>query len=137
MAKLDGEKVAQILSLHIQNKTITEISQLVGVSPYTVSSYIRKNKHKLQRAEEERQRKLDAIARKRAEADFSNIQAVRRISPALFRRIEELIPVEEDLNKLKGIAQLFHEIEQSEKEGVVRQNSSELLSKLRGFTLKN
>ena len=135
MAKsLDKEKEQEILRLAFSGMSVSEISSHTGVHRNTVRNKLAANKRHLDAAENERMRKLENLARKQAQADFSTEVSIKRISPKLFARIEALIPIENDLDKLGRIAKLFHDMEQSMQDGDFRKRSSELVERLRSYS---
>lgn len=129
------ETEARIVKMTLDGESQANIAKAVGVTERTVRMYQAKNTGVIREAEEARRRSYMVYASRQGRDDFDLKVSLARIMPKVIKRIEELIPVEEDLNKLKGIAALFHEMEQCAENGCMREQSSELVKRLRNYSI--
>lgn len=135
MVKFDTKQVNEILKLHVQGISMSEIARKIGVSVSGVKRCIERNKRTIELAEKERTKSFLSFSRRQGEDDFDFKASMSKLMPKVIKRIEELIPMEDDLNKLKGLASLFLEIEQAAGNGEMRQNSSDLINRLRNYSI--
>ncbi len=135
MVKFDTRQENEILKLHVQGISMSEIARKMGVSVSGVRKVIERNKGTIELAEKERTKSFLSFSRRQGEDDFDFKASMSKLMPKVIKRIGELIPKEDDLNKLKGLASLFLEIEQAAENGEMRQNSSDLINRLRNYSI--
>lgn len=110
MVKFDTRQENEILKLHVQGISMSEIARKMEVSVSGVRKVIERNKGTIELAEKERTKSFLSFSRRQGEDDFDFKASMSKLMPKVIKRIGELIPKEDDLNKLKGLASLFLEM---------------------------